>query len=117
MKVIPLASVLLVTNMSRIGFVFVIMSFLWACASSGLIPQLRAVDKVLPNVMKVLEMYVKEKQIVERCVGFAFLMDHPKKIEQLQLAIRNYPDSEFLKELCSRDEVDALVRQKLQVFT
>jgi hypothetical protein len=51
MKVVPLASVLLVTNMIRIGFGFVIISFLWACATSGLIPQLKAVDKGLPNVM------------------------------------------------------------------
>jgi hypothetical protein len=116
-KVIQLASVLLITNMKRIEFVFVLLSFLWACATSGLIPQLKAVNKVLPNVMKVLDMYVTEKQIVERCVGFAFLMDHPKRIEQLQLAIRNYPDSAFLKGLCSRDEIDALVRHRLQKLT
>jgi hypothetical protein len=110
-KAIPLASVLIITNLKHIDLVFKIVSFLWVCANAGLVAHLKAVEKVLPNVMKVLELYAEEMPIVETCVAFAYLMDHPKKLEQLQLALRNFPDSKILKALCGSGEVEALIRQ------
>jgi hypothetical protein len=113
-KTIALASVLLFTYLERPRFVLVILGFLWSCADIGLLPQLRAVEKALPNALRAMERYIDEPLILEKCAGLALLMDHPKKFEYLQLAVRTSPNSEFLKSLCKRPEVDAFVRQQRQ---
>jgi hypothetical protein len=116
MRTIALASVLLVVLMDRFDFVLINMTFLWACAEQGLIAELKAVDKVLPNVMKALGKYTSNQWIVERCVGFAVLMDHPKRIDQLQCAVRQFPQSVFLKELTKRDDVSSIIQQQFAKF-
>jgi hypothetical protein len=67
--------------------------------------------------MKVLDTHATRPRIVERCVGLAFEMGHPKRFEQLVAASRTYPDSPILKELIARDEVVAYMRQALDSQT
>jgi hypothetical protein len=64
-------------------------------------------------MMKALEKWTSNQVIVERCVGFAILMDHPKRLEQLQLALRQYPKSAFLKQFTAREDISAFIRQQL----
>jgi hypothetical protein len=116
MRTIALASVLLVVLMDGFDFVLIDMTFSWACAEQGLIAELKAVDKVPPNVMKALGKYTSNQWIVERCVGFPVLMNHPKRMEQLQCPVGQFPQSVFLKELTRRDDVSSVIQQQFAKF-
>jgi tetratricopeptide (TPR) repeat protein len=115
MKVIALASVLLILFIDQLELVLVDVTFLWACADQGLIAELRQVERALPNMMKALEKYTLNQWIVERCIGFAVLMDHPKRMEQLQYGLRQFPNSTFLKDLTKRDDISTIIRQQLHL--
>jgi hypothetical protein len=115
-KVIALASVLLLTNMEQPKFAFVLVCFLWACADNGLVPQLRAVEKALPNVLKAMDKYIDEPQIMEKCVGIVLLLEHPKRFEWLQMAIRRCPKSPFLKQLSMRSDVQQFVKKQMETL-
>jgi hypothetical protein len=116
-SLIKLASVLSIAHIGTPKVVFQLLEFLWICARNELVQEMIGIPLVLRNVLTVLDKYVKNQPIVELCVGLAFEMRYPKRLEQVVAAAKSYPSSGFLKKILERDECVAFIKQAIDSTT
>jgi hypothetical protein len=81
-KLIQLASVMLIAHINAPEIMFHDFQFLCTCAAHGFLLRLREIGTVFPNGMKVLNTQGMRQTIVDRCVGLAFEIGHPRRFTQ-----------------------------------
>jgi hypothetical protein len=99
MKLLRLASVLLVVHIDSPEIVTADVTFLYKAAYHGLTEQMKEIPKLLVNVMNAKKRYSNRQLIVERCAGISFLVDRVNGAAHHTEAFRQFPQSEFLKNL------------------
>jgi hypothetical protein len=92
-----MASVLLSLHMRHPLAAQHIVTFLYECSQSGLMPELVEVAPLHGTVMKALTEWPSNQPIVERAVVLAVLFEHPQKETLFRAAMIQFPESDFLK--------------------
>lgn len=106
LRIIRAASAILSLHLSNQAICKNIVSFLFTCASIGLVNEINDTRAALPTAMKALSTFAEDQTIVERGVALAFLCNHSKKETLLQSALTQFSESEFLKEFIKEHQAE-----------
>ncbi|KAH0795230.1 hypothetical protein GPJ56_000906 [Histomonas meleagridis] len=98
LKIIQFTTLMITTHNNDPDDINMFLKYLYMCAKNGLVNQLKENHSVLPTVMKLVDKYSKYRQIIEKVVALAVMLEHPKKEELLQAALIQFPNSKVLKE-------------------
>ncbi|KAH0793751.1 hypothetical protein GPJ56_002303 [Histomonas meleagridis] len=105
LKMIRLASVLLSIHMGSETATQNLVAFLYESSINGMIDDIKENKAVLPTVMKALSKYPRNEPIVERAVALGYLLNHKNKMDLIKAALTQFPNSSFLKEFVTKNEV------------
>ena len=96
-RVIQAASAILTMNASDEGCAQNIISLFYACTLCGMTDDLKNTRSAIPTLINTLKDHSSNTLIVERAVAIICEVDHPKKKEFYDAAIKQQPESPILK--------------------
>ena len=96
-NILRITSLMISTNIENKNDSYLFLKYVYKCGKQGLVEEIKEVKAILPTILKLIEKYPKIRQIVERVVYLAIILEHPNKIQLLRAALVQFPQSKVLK--------------------
>lgn len=95
-KVISTISTILQSNINNVDIVMNSVSFFYSCTQNSLLDDVKNTKDAATGVLKALENYNENAQIIERSIATLIELGHSSARDFLRTAIRKYPQSQIL---------------------